>query len=201
MKRPSSLLFAAALSCCITITQSHIGYSQPDFGNSVSDAAIERTHHQVTYDPTYVRLAFPMGDVAPDRGVCTDVVIRAYRKLGIDLQERVHNDMKSAFDQYPNMWGLQRADPNIDHRRVPNLQRFFERHGSTFGPSHNVRRFRPGDIVTWTVGGNRPHIGIVTERRSRDRRRPLIVHNIGSGPKLEDVLFSYPMTGHYRYAG
>lgn len=201
MNRSKTYLLAAFASCCTLLVPSLPGYTQPDFGSSISKAAIERTHHTVAYDPSYVRLAFPMGDVAADRGVCTDVIIRTYRRLGIDLQERIHIDMSAAFDQYPDIWGLRRADPNIDHRRVPNLQRFFERHGESLGPSNNARRFKPGDIVTWTIGGNRPHVGIVVEQRSKDRRRPLIVHNIGSGPKLEDVLFRYPMTGHYRYTG
>jgi len=201
MTHYKSLLQAAIFSSCTLLAPPLPGLAQTDFGLSVSEAAIERTRHQVAYDPSYVRLTYPMGDVASDRGVCTDVVIRAYRKLGIDLQERVHDDMSSAFEQYPKIWGLRRADPNIDHRRVPNLQRYFERNGESLGPSNHARRFKPGDIVTWTVGGNRPHIGIVVERRSKDGERPLVVHNIGAGPKLEDVLFSYPMTGHYRYTG
>ena len=115
----------ATLLCCALFAPSFSSFAQTDFGLSVSEAAIERTRHRVAYDPSYVRLTYPMGDVASDRGVCTDVVIRAYRRLGIDLQERVHIDMSAAFDRYPNLWGLRRADPNIDHRRVPNLPALF----------------------------------------------------------------------------
>ncbi len=163
-------------------------------------AAVERTRHSVTYDGAYRRLGYPGGDVPADRGVCSDVVIRAYRAgLGIDLQQRVHEDMTRAFHSYPAIWGLSRPDPSIDHRRVPNLETFFTRHGQTLRATRTPGDYRPGDLVTWRLGGRLPHIGIVTDRRSHDGNRPLIAHNIGGGPKLEDMLFDHPITGHFRY--
>lgn len=171
------------------------------FTQDLVAAALERTRHRVTYDGSYRRIDYPGGDVPADVGVCTDVVIRAYRAVGIDLQQVVHEDMRGNFSAYPRIWGLSRPDTNIDHRRVPNLRTFFTRHGTSLTPSRDPDDYRPGDLVTWTVPRNLPHIGIVVDRRSADRRRPLIVHNIGAGPKLEDMLFDYPITGHYRYAG
>lgn len=167
--------------------------------DALVEAALERTNHTVIYNGAYRRIAYPMGDVPSRYGVCTDVIIRAYRALGIDLQQRVHEDMKAHFSLYPDHWGLKKPDTNIDHRRVPNLQVFFTRHGARLPVTDQPDDYRPGDLVTWVVGGSRPHIGIVTDRRSRDGRRPLIVHNIGWGPKLDDMLFEYPITGHYRY--
>ncbi len=171
----------------------------PAFAERLEAAALERTQHRVVYDGSYVAIAYPMGDVAPDRGVCTDVVIRAYRTLGVDLQRLVHEDMTVDFAAYPPLWGLSRPDRNIDHRRVPNLAAFFTKHGRSLTVTRDPAHYRPGDLVTWMVGGSRPHIGIVTSRRSRDGARPLIVHNIGRGPELEDMLFDFPITGHYRY--
>lgn len=164
-------------------------------------AALERTNHKVRYDGSYVTLTYPGGDVPANTGVCTDVVIRSYRAIDIDLQVLVHEDMKTHFDQYPSsrIWGLNKPDKNIDHRRVPNLQVFFTRHGESLSITGNPDDYQPGDIVTWTVRGNRPHIGIVTGQRSERTDNPLIVHNIGLGPKLNDMLFSFPITGHYRY--
>ncbi len=169
------------------------------FGARLAAAALVRTQSRVQYDPSYVVLAYPLGDVAADRGVCTDVVIRSYRALGIDLQVLVHEDMKAAFAAYPKLWGLTRPDPNIDHRRVPNLQVFFSRHGQSLPVSSDAALYRPGDVVTWRVPPGLPHIGIVTAQRSADGARPLVVHNIGRGPELEDSLFAFPITGHYRY--
>lgn len=171
------------------------------FSVALSEAAIERTRHSVRYDGSYRRIAYPGGDVPLTVGVCTDVVIRAYRALHIDLQQRVHEDMLGHFAAYPQIWNLQKPDSNIDHRRVPNLQAYFRRHGLEMAQSSDPVDYRAGDLVTWTVGGNLPHIGIVVDRRSPDGQRPMIVHNIGAGPKMEDVLFAYPMTGHYRYEG
>lgn len=164
-------------------------------------AAMERLDHRVTYDGSYRRLAYPGGDVPDSLGVCTDVVVRAYRALGLDLQRLVHEDMTAAFDAYPRLWGLSRPDPSIDHRRVPNLQVFFQRHGEELPVSGSPADFRPGDLVTWMLPGNLPHIGVVVGRRSADGRRPLIVHNIGAGPQLEDALLRFPITGHYRFSG
>jgi uncharacterized protein YijF (DUF1287 family) len=164
-------------------------------------AATERTRHTVAYDGSYRAIDYPMGDVPANIGVCTDVVIRAYRVgLGIDLQQRVHEDMKQAFDIYPNIWDLSRPDPNIDHRRVPNLETFLKRHGETLPVTGNPGDYRPGDIVTWRLTGTGlPHIGIVTDRLSPVTRNPIIAHNIGRGPELGDMLFDYRIVGHFRY--
>ncbi len=162
-------------------------------------AAMERTSHSVRYDGSYSSIPYPMGDVPDNIGVCTDVVIRSYRSLGIDLQQLVHEDMLSNFDQYPTIWGLSRPDANIDHRRVPNLQRYLERQGAALPISSSGEDYRPGDLVTWMLPGNLPHIGIVSDRVTDKSNRPLIVHNIGLGPKLEDMLFEYKITGHYRF--
>jgi uncharacterized protein len=149
------------------------------------------------YDGSYRRLAYPGGDVPLHTGVCTDVLVRAYRELGIDLQQRVHEDMRSAFAKYPQNWGLRGPDRNIDHRRVPNLQAYFRRHGSELPVTASAGDYRPGDIVSWRLDSGLPHIGIVSDR-SRDGR-PLILHNIGGGVREEDMLFDYAVTGRYRY--
>jgi hypothetical protein len=176
------------------------GAQTPDFGARLAEAATARTAHHVVYDSAYVRLAYPMGDVAPDRGVCADVVVRSLRALGIDLQQRVHEDMKSAFSEYPALWGLARPDPNIDHRRVPNLETFLTRKGARLAASANPSDYLPGDIVAWNLRGDEgflPHVGVVTGHIG-PTGRPMVVHNIGAGPKLEDVLFDWPLTGRYR---
>ena len=162
---------------------------------------MERTQHHVRYDGRYFMIPYPNGDVPNNVGVCTDVVIRSYRKLGIDLQQLVHEDMQANFDRYPSkrLWGLGAPDTNIDHRRVPILQVFFTRKGEALPISEKPEAYKPGDLVTWMLPGNLPHIGIVTDQRSEDTNTPLIVHNIGSGPVLEDMLFKYKITGHYRY--
>jgi uncharacterized protein len=152
----------------------------------------------VHYDPAYRRLSFPGGDVAPDRGVCTDVLIRAYRRLNVDLQELVNRDMKGAWSVYPKLWGLSRPDTNIDHRRVPNLATFFTRHGSKLPASADPSAYKAGDIVTWLLSAGVPHIGIVSDMRSPSGV-PLVIHNIGRGTLEEDMLFRYRITGHYRY--
>lgn len=166
-------------------------------------AAEEQTAYTKSYDPAYRRIPYPNGDVPRETGVCSDVVIRAYRALGIDLQQRVHEDMKQHFGLYPKTWGLSRPDPNIDHRRVPNLQVFFTRHGQSLPVTERASDYLPGDIVTWNLAAPQkmiPHIGIISAQRTADGTRPLVVHNIGAGTKVEDILFSYKITGHYRYA-
>lgn len=172
--------------------------AEKDFYEKLSDAAISLTKDHVEYDGAYRRIPYPNGDVAKDRGVCTDVVIRAYRKLGIDLQKEVHEDMKANFSKYPKIWGLKSPDTNIDHRRVPNLQTFFSRHGEVKAISTKAGDYKPGDIVTWMLMGNLPHIGIVVNRKAPSGNY-MVVHNIGSGQELEDCLFSHKITGHYRY--
>jgi uncharacterized protein YijF (DUF1287 family) len=163
------------------------------------NAAREQTLSPVTYDGSYRRIPYPMGDVPADRGVCTDVVIRAYRTIGIDLQVLVHEDMLANFGLYPKIWGLSTPDTNIDHRRVPNLQSFLARAGAKLGSTRSMDGYMPGDLVTWMLPGNLPHIGIVSDRRAADTNRPLVIHNIGAGPKEEDMLLAHPITGHYRY--
>lgn len=167
--------------------------------NELSNAALELTKDNVTYDPSYFSIDYPYGDVPKDKGVCTDVIVRAYRKLGIDLQKEVHIDMKHNFEVYPKIWGLKRTDKNIDHRRVPNLMTFFSRKGVVKPITKNAKDYIPGDIVCWNVGGAITHIGIIVNKKTRDNRRYLVVHNIGSGQVLEDCLFSFKIIGHYRY--
>lgn len=174
---------------------------QSTFFSDLAHAAEALTAQRVRYDPSYFAIPYPNGDVPADRGVCTDVVIRAYRKLGIDLQREVHEDMSANFKVYPALWGLSRTDRNIDHRRVPNLMTFFERHGVVKGISQEANDYQPGDIVCWDLGKGVTHIGIVSSKRSRDDRRCLIVHNIGAGQVLEDCLFDFRIIGHFQYAG
>ena len=179
---------------------------RPSSGSPVLDklveAAIERTTFVVRYDPAYMNLDYPGGDVPPEIGVCTDEVVRSYRKLGIDLQKEVHEDMKSNFGLYPRKWGLKRTDTNIDHRRVPNLMVFFTRKGESLPVTNDERDYRPGDIVTWELNGGLPHIGIMVNVATADSPdRFMLVHNIGAGPQMEDALFSWKITGHYRYLG
>jgi uncharacterized protein len=166
-------------------------------------AAIERTHHAGRYDPSYVRIPYPGGDVPENTGVCTDEIIRAYRTLGVDLQKQVHEDMVENFTAYPHNWKWlsARPDSNIDHRRVPNLMVFFRRKGQSLPVSQRIDDYSPGDLVTWDLGGNVPHIGIVVDRKNSQTGRYMIVHNIGGGPQMEDVLFNWKITGHYRYFG
>jgi uncharacterized protein YijF (DUF1287 family) len=165
------------------------------------DAAIERTRHRIIYDPSYFTMKYPGGDVPEGRGVCTDVIVRAYRQVGIDLQKDVHEDMRQNFDTYPKLWDLSAPDRNIDHRRVQNLATFFGRQGEILPVTKTPTDYRPGDIVVWELGNGMQHIGIVIDRRSRDGDQPLVVHNIGAGPRAEDVLFTWKLLGHYRYFG
>ncbi len=162
-------------------------------------AAKERLQHMVLYDGSYRKIDYPMGDVAANRGVCTDVVIRSYRALGVDLQQLVHEDMLKVFDQYPQIWGLKKPDPNIDHRRVPNLEIFFKRHGKVLPITADATDYQPGDIVSWRLNhSNRPHIGIISDRLASSGRYE-VIHNIGFGPQSEDMLFAHKITGHFSY--
>lgn len=174
-------------------------FGQVDFYVQLADSATVLTKQRVQYDPSYFRIDYPNGDVPADKGVCTDVIIRAYRKFKVDLQKEVHLDMKANFEKYPKNWGLNHPDKNIDHRRVPNLMRFFERHGVVKPITQDANDYHPGDIVCWNLSGGLVHIGIVSRRKSSDEKRYLIVHNIGSGQVLEDILFKYKIIGHYRY--
>lgn len=167
--------------------------------NKLSSAAIQLTKHNVVYDPSYFSIPYPNGDVPTEKGVCTDVIIRAYRGLGIDLQQLVHEDMRVNLSSYPSIWGLSSPDPNIDHRRVPNLMTFFQRQQAELPISNSSKDYLPGDIVAWNLGGATTHLGIVVNQRSKDKRRLLICHNIGAGQVLEDCLFHYPIIGHYRF--
>lgn len=171
------------------------------FAQALIQAAVAQTSTPVTYDGSYRRIPYPGGDVPANIGVCTDLIVRAYRALGVDLQVRVHEDMRAAFSSYPRLWGLARADSNIDHRRVPNLQTYLRRRGAQLPIGPDASGYLPGDLVTWILPGNLPHIGLVTDQRSADGKRLLIVHSIGRGPEIEDMLFDYPISGHFRYRG
>lgn len=173
--------------------------AQATFSEKLSTAAISLTTEHVQYDPSYFSIPYPNGDVPNDRGVCTDVIIRAYRKLDIDLQKEVHEDMVNHFSKYPNHWGLKKTDKNIDHRRVPNLMTYFARHGTVKKKSTNPQDYQPGDIVAWDLGGGTTHIGILINQKSNDKKRPLVVHNIGNGQEISDCLFKYEIIGHYAY--
>ncbi len=174
------------------------GFGQ-DFYQRLADSCFVLTKQKVDYDPSYFTIPYPNGDVPADKGVCTDVIIRAYRKVGIDLQKTVHEDMKANFGKYPKIWGLPKPDKNIDHRRVPNLMTYFTRQGSQLSISQNAEDYKPGDIVCWNLGGNITHIGMVSNKKTSDDKRFMIIHNIGAGQVLEDCLFSFTIIGHYRH--
>jgi uncharacterized protein len=169
------------------------------FAIKLVEAAREQTQQRITYDGAYRRIGYPMGDVPGHVGVCTDVLIRAYRRFGIDLQVLVHEDMAKHFQLYPRHWGMKGPDRNIDHRRVPNLQVFFTRFGGLRPVSDQAQAYVAGELVTWRLPGNLPHIGIVSDRLVPGTSRPKMIHNIGAGPVEDDILFAYPITGHYRY--
>lgn len=175
----------------------------PAFAKSAPDAVVQaaqsRTLLSVRYDPKYVSLSYPGGDVPADTGVCTDVVIRTYRAaFGFDFQKAVHEDMKANFSAYPKSWGLKRPDKNIDHRRVPNLERFLKRQGASLPITKKAVDYQAGDIVSWRLGGRLPHIGIVSNKKS-EWGTPLIIHNIGSGVVEDDLLFNTDINGHFRF--
>jgi uncharacterized protein YijF (DUF1287 family) len=206
--RPTNRRWLAPIVLCAILPHSaapqtdHASDSRQEFKHRLIAAAIERTHHSVRYVSDYVRIPYPGGDVPADTGVCTDEIIRSYRAVGVDLQKEVHEDMVRNFDAYPNKrrWMLAHPDSNIDHRRVPNLMVFFRRKGETLPVTNRAEDYSPGDLVTWDLGGGVPHIGIVVDQKSQSSRY-MVVHNIGQGPKMEDVLFNWKITGHYRYFG
>ena len=209
MKKSAVALALVMFGCCsvfpaqsatpdeVEAARSHLSEGS-SFASKLVSAALDRTKVIVRYDPAYVKLKYPGGDVPADTGVCTDEVIRSYRALGLDLQKLVHEDMKANFSKYPKNWGLSSPDTNIDHRRVPNLQTFFKRKGKSLPVTDKAADYLPGDIITCTVAGRLPHIGIVVPSPT-GTGAPWVVHNIGAGPQMEDVLFTYPLTGHYRY--
>jgi len=163
----------------------------------ILDGAYRQVGVTTIYDPRYAVIPFPGGDVPMERGVCCDVIVRAYRRAGLDLQALVHQDMTQSFASYPRIWGLTKPDPNIDHRRVPNLATFFTRHGTKLPVSSRASDYDPADSVTWRLWTGATHIGLVSDRFQDGR--PLVVHNVGAGTQIEDVLFAYTVTGHYRY--
>jgi hypothetical protein len=172
-----------------------------DSAAAIVEAAKQQCGVTTVYDPSYYRLDYPNGDIPIHKGVCTDVIIRAFRAVKIDFQKLVHRDMKSDFADYPQIWGLKSVDPNIDHRRVPNLQKYLERKGKKLPVSNIASDYLPGDIVTWKLPGNLDHIGLVSDVRVEGTDRFGIVHNIGYGAVIEDILFEYSITGHYRFFG
>jgi uncharacterized protein len=205
-----SLLAITSITLCVSCDQKSfpvatipsptpttIAVASPKIQKIIANA-IEQTNITRSYDPAYVKLAYPGGDVPMNTGVCTDVVIRAFRSINIDFQKEVHEDMQKNFAVYPRNWGLTTTDTNIDHRRVPNLMTWLKRQGKAQAVTQNGRDYQPGDIVTWDLGGGQQHIGLVTNIRA-NADRLAIAHNVGSGAKVEDVLFRWKVIGHYRY--
>lgn len=191
MSKRAALLLAIAMALFTPTAFS-------DFALKLVEAARFQIGTTIHYDPSYQTLTYPNGDVSADRGVCTDVVIRALRKSnGTDLQQWVHEGMTTHFSLYPSSWGLRRPDRNIDHRRVPNLRTFFQRQAWSLPVSRHAADYKPGDIVTSLIPPNLPHVMIVSDKRTPSGR-PLVIHNIGAGTQEEDRLFEYPITGHYR---
>lgn len=183
-----------------TVAKPKLSEIENDLIKKVLESAVEQTTLTKTYDPAYVVLPYPNGDVPMEKGVCTDVVIRGFRKAGVDLQKEVHEDMKANFSLYPKKWGLSKADSNIDHRRVPNLQTFFTRKGKSLQITNKAENYKPGDVVAWDLDSKgTTHIGLVSNIWSETNKRYLIIHNIGSGTKAEDVLFDWKVIGHFRY--
>lgn len=200
----SFLILLSSLSCRQKETKSIdvSNYTEPKtFSERLSQAAISIIDPSIDYDPSYFKIDYPDGDVPKDKGVCTDVVIRSYRVLNIDLQKEVHEDMIENFSLYPNLqkWGMTKTDTNIDHRRVPNLEVFFERKGTKLPVTQNAKDYKTGELVTWMINDKLPHIGIITNKKSSDGKRNLIVHNVGGGQVLEDCLFEYKIVGHFKY--
>lgn len=197
--KEASRYVAWQISLLLTLNGGRI-VAQADFFERLADSALTLTRQRVIYTPAYVAIPYPGGDVPAHTGVCTDVVVRAYRKMGIDLQKEVHEDMRIHFEAYPKLWNLRRPDPNIDHRRVPNLMFFLTRKGASRPISNHPEDYLPGHIVCWELPSGQTHIGIVSRQKSpTHERRRQIIHNIGAGQTLEDCLFDYKIIGHYRY--
>ena len=193
--------FAVFSSDETTIKKDTINDDVSDFRKKLPNKALSIIDASVRYTPDYVSISYPNGDVPAETGVCTDVVIRSYRKLGIDLQKEVHEDMRANFSIYPKNWGATKPDTNIDHRRVPNLETFFSRKGKKLQVTQNPDDYKTGAIVTWMINDKLPHNGIVTNKLSKDGKRRLIIHNVGGGQVLEDCLFKYTIVGHFVYEG
>jgi uncharacterized protein YijF (DUF1287 family) len=198
-------LLSAFVATALSVAQTTPTSRNPrqEFLDKLVVAAIERTNHSVKYVSAYVHLDYPGGDVPAGTGVCSDEIIRAYRAVGVDLQKEVHEDMVENRSEYPpkSKWHQEHPDPSIDHRRVPNLMVFFSRKGESLPISSRAEDYSPGDMVTWDLGGGVPHIGMLVNAKSKESGPLLVVHNIGQGPKMEDVLFRWKVTGHYRYFG
>ncbi len=194
----SIIILISIFLCAFTLKQ------RSDFFDKLVEKAIAETKHPVRYDPAYVQIKYPNGDVPSNTGVCTDLVIRAYRGTGIDLQKEVHEDMVKRFKDYPQLWKLKKTDTNIDHRRVPNLMKYFDHAGAKLTISDKAEDYKPGDLVTWNLDNKNAisgitHIGIVINQKTGDGKRYLIAHNIGGGNVIEDMLFAYKIIGHFRY--
>lgn len=193
-------MLRATMLLLLTLVPAAVAVPQPSTQRDrVVAAALAQVGVTTSYDSAYRSIPYPGGDVPLSGGVCTDVVIRAFRAIAVDLQLLVHEDMRANFAAYPRNWGLSRPDRNIDHRRVPNLQTLFKRKGLALPVTTRAADYEPGDLVTWMLPGNLPHIGVVSSARTRLAGRPMIVHNIGNGAQHEDVLFAWKVTGHYRW--
>ncbi len=196
--KPFSIKSLLAVMLSIALLTPAIAANTVSSGDKLAVDAKKQIGVTTSYDPTYRQLDFPRGDVAQNTGVCTDVVVRAYRLQNIDLQQLINVDMKANFSAYPKIWGLKSTDKNIDHRRVPNIETYLERHGQSLSITDN-NSFKTGDIVSWRLpNSNLPHIGVVSNNKANDGT-PLIIHNIGRGTQEENILFAYPIKGHYRY--
>lgn len=191
-RRSTRPIVICILAACALAAEPRIADS-----GDILEGAYLQVGKTLSYDGAYRLIPYPGGDIPIERGVCSDVIVRAYRYAGIDLQVLVHEDMLEAFDLYPHLWGLSSPDRNIDHRRVPNLATFFRRHGTLLSVSRRAADYSPGDVVTWRLPSGVPHIGLISDRPSRGAL--LVVHNIGDGARVEDILFRYEITGHYRY--
>jgi len=194
MKLSAYRLPASFIVCFVFILTVHADTVQTVVDNAKSQCGVT-----LSYDPAYYRISYPGGDLPIEKGVCTDVIIRALRSVGVDLQQLIHEDMKRHFAEYPRKWGHKKPDTNIDHRRVPNIRKYLERTGRRLPVSRNGKEYLPGDLVTWELPGGLDHIGIVIDVKVEGTDRYGIVHNIGYGTQMEDILFSYPITGHYRF--
>jgi uncharacterized protein YijF (DUF1287 family) len=196
--RPAQSVSGASKPAVVVVTSTPRIAVSSAVVRKVLENARKQTRITHSYDPAYVSIAYPNGDVPPTTGVCADVIVRAFRAGKIDLQKTVHEDMKANFSAYPKLWGLKRPDPNIDHRRVANLMTYFKRRKQSLPPTQNPSSYLPGDVVAWELPGGRLHIGLVSDEFVLGTRRPQMMHNIGAGTQLEDVLFAFKIIGHYR---